>query len=99
MRKLEFVQKWYPSGDAYREARRGPVSVTLYANSGRGATIYVMFDVEPGSGWVSSAARASATGDTDDDAITEAEALLRRDHPRAWELYASAVLVRAEVAA
>jgi len=96
MRNLEFVQRMYVDGVVYLDAKVGPVEITTFANSARGASIYVTFEERGG---VSSSVRTSGVGPTDDDAITEAEALLRRDHPRAWELYASTVLVRAEVAA
>ena len=96
MRKLEFEQRTYSNGSVYLDAQVGPVTITTFANTQRGASIYVTIEDRGG---FASKVRTSATGPTDDDAIAEAEALLRRDHPRAWELYARTVLVGSEVAA
>lgn len=73
------------------EARIGPVSVRTFVLSGaRGALLAVS------QRGLSSRAEVCGKGETDDDAITAAEAILREDHPRAWEVYAATVLVGAD---
>ncbi len=93
MRRLNFVKVECADGVTRVVARVGDCGgqVSVYPSSaGRmGASIYI--DIGPSSRVV-----ASGVGPASEDAITDAEVVLRRDHPRAWELYASTVLVGTE---
>lgn len=88
MRNLIFNEQEDADGVVRRRAKFGSVEVATFPSSSRGATIYVSLSTY-------SRAIASGHGPEDDDAITEAEALLRRDHPLAWQVYAAHVLVNA----
>ncbi len=70
----------------------GSIAVNIYDHS-YGQRVGAMITVQLGD--CRSIAQAHGVGESDDDAITDAECRLREDHPRAWELYASAVFVGA----